>query len=109
MKKDIFILIQFIHVYCRYKHIEREKTDFSYHSLEMKKQVRLCEECSDLAVYSINRRIRCPMAVKPACKKCSIKCYAQEYREKIKKVMKFSGMYFIRRGRIDYLFKYFFR
>ena len=41
----------------------------------------------------VNERIdKCPMMEqKTFCSKCKIHCYRQEYREKIKKVMRYSG------------------
>lgn len=46
----------------------------------------------DLLRY-VNERIdKCPMMEqKTFCSKCKIHCYRQEYREKIKKVMRYSG------------------
>ncbi len=46
----------------------------------------------DLLSY-VNERIdKCPMMEqKTFCSKCKIHCYRQEYREKIKKVMRYSG------------------
>ena len=45
---------------------------------------------------------------KPMCKKCSTHCYAPSYQEKIREVMKFSGLYLIRHGRLDLLAHYLF-
>ncbi|MBB6215445.1 hypothetical protein HNQ80_001534 [Anaerosolibacter carboniphilus] len=106
MKKDISILIDFIHVYCKNEHCQTEKHLISNSYIDVKKKISLCGDCTELAVYAINKRINCPFVYKPPCKKCIVQCYEQQYREKIKKVMKYSGMYFIKRGRIDYLIKY---
>ncbi|MCL1937185.1 MAG: nitrous oxide-stimulated promoter family protein [Candidatus Azobacteroides sp.] len=66
-----------IRIYCRAKHRQRDG---------------LCLECKQLESYAHQRLERCPYKQdKRACKKCSIHCYKDEYREKIKKVMKFSG------------------
>ena len=69
--------------------------------------INLCNDCLDLAKYAIKRREFCPKDPKPACKKCSTPCYVPKYKEKIRKVMRFSGMYYIKKGRLDYIYKYF--
>ncbi|AOT69149.1 nitrous oxide-stimulated promoter family protein [Geosporobacter ferrireducens] len=107
MKKDISILLDFIYVYCEHIHGEAKKSPVLYKNLDLEKTVCLCKECSDLAIYAIDRRMDCPFIHKPPCKKCEIRCYSEDYREEIRKVMRYSGTYFIRRGRIDYLIKYF--
>lgn len=84
----------FIEVYCRHNH-------------GMPKGL-LCEECRDLLDYAHTRVAKCPYDPKPKCKDCPTHCYKPSYRQKIKEVMRFSGMHFIKRGRIDWLFKYFF-
>lgn len=99
--KDISVLMGFLQVYCQQNHSQREKR------LPSEFKEELCEECIQLASYSIKRRKYCPKEPKPACKSCDTPCYQSPYREKIREVMKFSGKYFIKKGRIDYLFKYF--
>jgi hypothetical protein len=47
------------------------------------------------------------MDPKPKCKDCPVHCYKSEYRRRIKEVMRFSGIYFVKRGRVDWLIKYF--
>jgi hypothetical protein len=108
MEKDIFILVKFIHTYCVNNHNKEEKTTFASPQVHLNELFSICNECTLLAHYAIDKRMKCPQKNKPSCKKCTIKCYSQEYRSKIRKAMKFSGIYFIKKGRIDYLFKYFF-
>lgn len=91
---DIEILQAFVEVYCFHHHEINHKGD-------------LCPECSDLLRYAAARRKNCPYDPKPACKNCQTHCYAKHRRQKIKEVMKFSGMYYVKRGRIDWLIKYF--
>ena len=93
-EKDRAVLQHFIEVYCRNKHGWKDG---------------LCDECADLMAYAAGRLAACPLDPKPACKDCKIHCYAPEYRTRIVKVMKFSGMYFVKRGRIDWLVRYFMR
>jgi hypothetical protein len=66
-----------IRIYCRAKHQQRDG---------------LCPECKQLESYAHRRLEHCPYKKdKPACKKCPVHCYKNEYKEKIKKVMRFSG------------------
>ncbi len=52
----------------------------------------LCIECSELLGYAHKRLEYCPYSNdKPACNKCPIHCYRRDMREKVKKVMRFSG------------------
>ncbi len=87
------VLCQFIDVYCRENHHPPKG--------------ELCEDCADLLAYAMERLDKCPFDPKPKCKDCTVHCYQDAYRQKIKKVMKFSGIYFVKRGRLDWLVKYF--
>ncbi|MBN2288732.1 MAG: nitrous oxide-stimulated promoter family protein [Candidatus Glassbacteria bacterium] len=87
------VLEKFIGVYCR--------------SLHQGNGGGLCSECSDLLAYAGKRLEKCPYHPKPKCKGCETHCYKPEYRKKIQEVMRFSGIYFIKRGRLDWLLKYF--
>ncbi|MFH1998920.1 MAG: nitrous oxide-stimulated promoter family protein [Planctomycetota bacterium] len=40
-------------------------------------------------------------------KACDTHCYKPAYRAKIKEVMRYSGIHFIKRGRLDWLVRYF--
>jgi hypothetical protein len=40
------------------------------------------------------------------CKKCHTQCYNRNYREKVREVMRFSGPYLIKRGRLDLIYHY---
>ncbi|NOZ23439.1 MAG: nitrous oxide-stimulated promoter family protein [Planctomycetes bacterium] len=86
-------LTRFVEVYCR-EHHHRNGNG-------------LCEECGDLLDYARKRLERCPHDPKPKCKDCETHCYKPEYRARIKEVMRFSGMHFVKRGRMDWLIKYF--
>jgi hypothetical protein len=56
------------------------------------KNGELCEECKALTEYALFRLEKCPFKVnKQFCSFCKIHCYKPEYREEIKKVMKYSG------------------
>lgn len=52
----------------------------------------LCQECRELRDYAMMRSDKCPfMETKTFCSNCKIHCYKPEMREKIRKVMRFSG------------------
>jgi hypothetical protein len=87
------LLDRFIRIYCGAHHGTKDEG--------------LCEECGELAAYARERLERCPHDPKPSCKKCRTHCYKPAYRARIREVMRFSGMYLIRRGRLDLLVKYF--
>lgn len=59
----------------------------------------LCDECKELDEYARERSDKCPfMETKTFCSNCRIHCYKADMREKICKVMRFSGprMIFVR-------------
>jgi hypothetical protein len=97
-EKDTKVLEKFIQVYCEAKHSTREKPDFW----------GLCDECRGTLDYAIHRRAVCPLDPKPTCKNCEIHCYEPGHRQKIKDIMRHSGMHLILRGRLDWLVHYFF-
>jgi len=51
-------------------------------------------------------RLRCPHSPKPMCKKCFTPCYRDDYRSRIREIMKFSGIYLVKHGRLDMLYHY---
>lgn len=87
------ILDTFIDVYCTGRHGTPKG--------------ELCAECADLRQYAHLRLSKCPYDPKPRCKDCKTHCYKPEYRDRIRDVMRYSGTHFVKRGRIDWLFKYF--
>ncbi len=105
--KDIKLLLDFIKVYCKKNHQNRQKNLVKNVLIDHYGENYLCDECNELAVYAAKRREKCPKDPKPACKNCDTKCYSSKYSQKIREVMKFSGIYLIKRGRLDYLYHYF--
>jgi hypothetical protein len=103
---DIRILAKFVAIFCRERH-NLGKQVFSLGGMDIggvsKREVRLCPECTRLLRYGLSMRLRCPHDPKPMCRKCQTQCYRSEYRERIREVMKFSGMYLVKRGRLDLL------
>ena len=70
------IVEKMIRIYCRSKHDQKE----------------LCDECRELLDYALLRLDKCKYGdKKSACGKCTTHCYKPVMREKIKRVMKFSG------------------
>lgn len=106
VKKDISVLASFIGAYCKVKHVDREHAKYQNERYLPKGGPTLCEECSKLLSYAIGKRVACPYDPKPACRKCKTHCYRGDYREKMKEVMRFSGPYLIKRGRLDLLLHY---
>ncbi len=108
-KVDIRTLARFVALYCRSHHAERAPIGFKAQALEdlLDTDMELCPDCAKLLKYGLTMRLRCPKEPKPMCKRCPDPCYRPEYRDKIREVMRFSGMYLVKRGRIDLLFHYF--
>lgn len=52
-----------------------------------------CNECAQLISYATNRLHSCKFgANKPVCAKCTIHCYESQMRNKIRFVMKITGL-----------------
>jgi hypothetical protein len=105
--KDIRLIGKFVEVYCSGKHGTAEKS-----ALQLPAglgQRRLCPECSVFMNYAVARRIKCPLeAEKPTCKHCRIHCYNKVNLDKVKEIMAYSGKKLMLRGRLDYIWHYFF-
>ena len=86
--KDLRVLAHFVAVYCREHHGGEEKVSFPMSHL------RLRDALGD----------REPVL----CADCETQCYAPGYRERVREVMRFSGVYLVRRGRLDLLAHYLF-
>ena len=109
--KDITVLGEFISIFCRENHNLEKKETFVFKDERLslafdRKDLLLCEGCRKLLNHGIGKLLLCPYNPKPMCKKCETHCYAPSYRENIREVMKFSGMYLIKHGRIDLMLHY---
>ena len=93
VERERKLLERFIEVYCQRNHGANGTAP--------------CDECQDLLIYALKRLETCPYDPKPKCKDCTTHCYRPEYRDKIRAVMRFSGIYFVKRGRLDWLLRYF--
>ena len=72
-KRTVELMIK---IYCKKKHKNKE----------------LCEECRELLEYAHKRLSFCKFGEeKTTCGKCPIHCYKKDMKEKVKKVMRFSG------------------
>lgn len=67
----------------------------------------LCDECQGLVDYGRRKLERCPYDPKPKCKECPTHCYGRAQRARVREVMRYSGMRFVTRGRLDWLVGYF--
>jgi len=107
--KDLDLLALFTAVYCRAHHSgPRKRFQTSALAGSGVEHHQFCNECSELLLYACDRRIKCPLNPKPACKHCPVHCYRPDYRAKVREIMRFSGRYLILRGRLDLLWHYFF-
>lgn len=51
-----------------------------------------CCDCNELLEYSFFKLEKCPFGEeKPSCSKCTVHCYKQAMRDRIKPVMRYSG------------------
>ncbi len=109
--KDLKVLLQFTSVYCKVHHNEKKSViatdEVQFHRLPLQK-FPVCTDCQEFLLYAFERRLRCPLEEKPTCKHCHVHCYKPGHREKVREVMRFSGQYLIKRGRLDLLWHYFF-
>ncbi|MBI2831501.1 MAG: nitrous oxide-stimulated promoter family protein [Chloroflexi bacterium] len=108
--KDMGTVADFVAIFCKEKHDGAKEPfpikDERLREVLEKKDLVLCPECSKLLQHAVVKLLLCPQDPKPMCKKCTIHCYAPWYRERIREVMKFSGMYLIKHGRLDMMMHY---
>ncbi len=77
-EKEQLVVEKMIKLYCKKQHASSKGC--------------LCEECQNLLEYAKVRSGKCPfMEQKTFCSNCKVHCYKPEMREKIRKVMRFSG------------------
>ena len=106
-KKDIRLLGKFIEVYCDGRHVNSDRSAVSLP--EDLGERSLCPECAAFLEYAVTKRIKCPLeAEKPTCKHCRIHCYDKPRREKVREIMGYAGRKLMMKGRLDYLWHYFF-
>lgn len=77
-ESEMQITYQMIALYCRKKHGTKKD---------------LCEKCKELEAYARSRTACCPFTeTKTFCSQCKVHCYRADMRERIREVMRFSGM-----------------
>ncbi len=111
--KDVRVLRDFISIFCRENHKAEAKDTFPIRDQRLRnslnnKDLVLCQDCSKLLSHGIAKLLLCPYNPKPMCKKCETHCYAPGYREKVREVMRFSGLYLVKHGRLDLMIHYYF-
>lgn len=106
IEKDLKVIGRFTEVWCiGHRHLDRQPVSIPGGSVVL----QLCPECAEFFAYALQKRQNCPLeAEKPSCKQCRIHCYAAEQRAKVKQIMAWSGRRMILRGRLDYIWHYFF-
>jgi len=79
LDKEIKVLKEMILLYCHRNHM-------------IKNGEECCKECQELIEYGTLRVINCPfMETKTFCSNCKVHCYRPDMRERIRKVMRYSG------------------
>nr|WP_298876764.1 nitrous oxide-stimulated promoter family protein [uncultured Mogibacterium sp.] len=79
-QKEIDMVSEMIQLYCKRKHKNL------YHN------GILCDECQELIEYACERSEKCRfMKSKSFCSNCKVHCYSPEMKDKIQKVMRYSG------------------
>ncbi len=106
-KSDIKLIGKFVEVYCAGKHGGAERTSVA--QLADLDQRTLCPDCASFLAYAVTRRLKCPLeAEKPTCKHCRTHCYTKPQLAKVKEIMAYSGRKLMLRGRLGYIWHYFF-
>lgn len=81
-KYEASVILAMIRIYCKKNHAENYK----------KSGHKLCDSCQNLLDYCDRKIEKCPLGEKKTtCETCKIHCYAKNYREEVKKVMRFAG------------------
>ncbi|MBF0105614.1 MAG: nitrous oxide-stimulated promoter family protein [Deltaproteobacteria bacterium] len=53
---------------------------------------RICDECQAIINYATHRTLKCPLKKdKPACRYCTIHCYEENYRRRVREIMSYAG------------------
>ena len=72
------VFAQMVGIYCHGKH---------------KVRYGLCQSCQELLDYGSDRLDKCPFQDdKVFCSKCVIRCYREDMRERVRELMRYSGM-----------------
>ncbi|MGQ9617991.1 MAG: hypothetical protein ACUVUG_03405 [Candidatus Aminicenantia bacterium] len=112
LKKDISILAIFVEIYFGNFHKDKEKNTLFVRGVlkNFSKEISklLCEDCVRILLNSVIKRVICPYEPKLAGKndqQIVIQMVSGRWDEG---VIRFSGAYLIKKGKLDYIFKHFF-
>ena len=76
IKRELKTVTVMIALYCKEHH---HRTGF-------------CPDCKELESYALERLNHCPFQErKTVCSKCPVHCYRPDMREKVRRVMRYSG------------------
>jgi hypothetical protein len=93
--KDARTLADFIGIYCRGNHADRDRRPARTEGANLgtygRKTAVLCEECEAHLAYGEKRNAFCPKDPKPFCAHCDVHCYRAEEREWQRQMMRYSG------------------
>jgi hypothetical protein len=111
--KELKVLAGFVAIFCRENHGDRPRREFLIRDARLNEVLGwrlpvLCEDCRRLLDHGTAKLLLCPYDPKPMCKKCPTRCYAPGYRQRIREVMRFSGLYLVKHGRLDLILHYYF-
>lgn len=111
LRRDLKTLALFTAIFCD-KHHSGPKQPLETAELPASlagwKRHRYCNDCRTLLRDAIDRRLRCPLDPKPACRDCPHHCYAKPQRVAMRRIMAFAGPRLIRRGRFDLVWRLYF-
>ena len=95
VRKDTKTLADFIGIYCRANHADRERTPAQTEAASLgvygRKAPALCAECAAHLEYGEKRRAFCPKDPKPFCAHCDVHCYRTSEAEWQRQMMRYSG------------------
>ncbi len=91
-QKELQTLQKFVTYHCQKKHSDMKQKNFIFESHSMKLQTTLCEECSTLLHYAIDKLENCPHEQKPKCRKCPNPCYEKKQWKSLAKIMRYSSL-----------------
>jgi len=91
---EVETLKKFFTVYCKDKHTNQHNyiKSIDYQNQNYQVELELCDECSELINYSIQRLLECPHDIKPRCRKCPNPCYEKPQWKRLAHLMRYSGM-----------------
>ncbi len=110
---DLNVLGKFVAVYCKHHHGEAAREAFTVGGIDVSAtslgKRKVCSDCRGVLRHAVAKRARCPLLPKPTCRVCPVHCYAPKMREKIRRVMAFSGRHLMLRGHLHLLFHFLLR